>query len=63
MKNNFIPSFHKKEHENFSKTTPAFLTKNVQPICENTVKKMSSHVDASPSPNGNTLPYRYNSIS
>jgi hypothetical protein len=63
MKNNFIPSFHKKDYENSSKTTPTFITKNTQQIGENTIKKISFHVEAASNVVNNTLPSRYNSIS
>lgn len=63
MKNNFIPSFHKKDNENYSKTTPAFLMKNNQAISENTVKKMSLHADSFTNPADNSFPSRHDSIS
>lgn len=63
MKNNYIPSFHKKEYENFSKITPSFLTKNVTGNNENTVKKISFHAEASSNQTGNTFPFRNNTIS
>ena len=63
MKNNFVPSFHKKDHENCSKTTPTFITKNAQQIGENTVKKISFHGEGASNQVNNTFPTRYNSIS
>lgn len=58
-----MPSFHKKDYDNSSKTTPTFISKNTQPIGENTVKKISFHVEAASNQVNNTVPPRYNSIS
>lgn len=63
MKNNFVPPFHKKEHDILNKITPAFLIKSPHGAGENTVKKMSFHVESSPAPTDFSFPRRHNSIS
>lgn len=51
MRNNFVPSFHKKETDSMNKNIPTFLIKNGQTLLENhsknTTKKLSFHIEPS----------------